>query len=117
MEPIEVARRGFVGGALAAAVLSGTRQQSQLAASQDAGQLNLYWGDLHNHNAVGYATGSLERSIDVAREHLDFFAFTGHASWHDMPKMPGDRHMKWVNGFEAHSSHWPKTSKDLCSDG
>ena len=49
----------------------------------------LFWGDLHNHNAVGYAVGSLERSIDIAREHLDFFAFTGHASWHDMPLMPG----------------------------
>ncbi len=44
-------------------------------------------------------------------EHLDFFAFTGHASWHDMPKMPGDRHMKWVNGFKAHSDHWPTTRK------
>jgi hypothetical protein len=71
----------------------------------------LFWGDLHNHNAVGYAKGSLERSIDVAREHLDFFAFTGHASWHDMPKMPGDRHMKWVNGFEVHTNHWPKTKR------
>jgi hypothetical protein len=69
----------------------------------------LFWGDLHNHNAVGYAKGSLERSIDIAREHLDFFAFTGHASWHDMPLMPGDRHMHWVNGFKAHTDHWPKT--------
>ena len=43
--------------------------------------------------------------------HLDFFAFTGHASWHDMPNMPGDRHMKWVNGFEVHSNHWAKTRK------
>ena len=71
----------------------------------------LFWGDLHNHNAVGYAKGSLERSIDVAREHLDFFAFTGHASWHDMPIMPGERHMHWVKGFKAHSKHWPKTRK------
>ncbi len=70
---------------------------------------HLYWGDLHNHNQVGYAKGSLERSIDLAQEHLDFFAFTGHASWHDMPTMPGDRHMKWVDGFKAHSLHWPKT--------
>ncbi len=71
----------------------------------------LFWGDIHNHNAIGYAKGSLERSIDVAREHLDFFAFTGHASWHDLPEMPGDRHMKWVNGFKVHSDHWPKTRR------
>jgi len=74
-------------------------------------EYNLYWGDLHNHNAVGYAQGSLARSIDIARGHLDFFAFTGHASWHDMPLMPGDRHLHWVNGFRVHSEHWPKTRK------
>jgi hypothetical protein len=69
----------------------------------------LYWGDIHNHNAVGYAKGTLERSIDLAREHLDFFAFTGHASWHDIPRMPGDRHEKWLRGFDVHRKHWPKT--------
>lgn len=69
----------------------------------------LYWGDIHNHNAVGYAKGSLERTIEIAKEHLDFFAFTGHARWHDMPKMPGDRHMVWVNGSKLHSDHWDKT--------
>ncbi|MBD3308500.1 DUF3604 domain-containing protein [candidate division KSB3 bacterium] len=82
-------------------------------------QYQLFWGDVHNHNAVGYAKGSLERSIDIAREHLDFFAFTGHASWHDMPLMPGDRHMKWVNGFDVHTKHWPKTRqliKEATSD-
>ncbi len=74
-------------------------------------ELKLFWGDLHNHNAVGYAKGSLERSIDIAQEHLDFFAFTGQASWHDIPLMPGDRHMLWVNGFKAHVEHWPKTRR------
>ena len=73
----------------------------------------LYWGDLHNHNAVGYARGSLARSIEVAREHLDFFAFTGHASWHDMPVMPKNQHLHWVNGFKVHSEHWPETRKML----
>jgi len=88
---------------------------AERAASEGKSRLlndyNLYWGDIHNHNAVGYAKGSLERSIDVAREHLDFFAFTGHASWHDMPEMPGNRHMKWVEGFKVHTDHWPKTRK------
>lgn len=73
----------------------------------------LYWGDLHNHNAVGYAKGSLARSIEIAREHLDFFAFTGHAHWHDMPQMPKNQHMHWVNGFKAHSEHWPTTRRML----
>ena len=90
----------------------GAQAASRLTTT-DGRPKRLFWGDLHNHNAVGYAKGSLERSIDVAREHLDFFAFTGHASWHDMPKMPGDRHMKWVDGFKVHSDHWPKTQRLL----
>ena len=106
----ELTRRQFVGRSLAASLLAGMEIESR-AQDGDGANYRLFWGDLHNHNAVGYATGSLQRSIDVAREHLDFFAFTGHASWHDMPKMPGDRHMKWVNGFKAQADHWPKTRK------
>lgn len=75
----------------------------------------LYWGDLHNHNAVGYAKGSLARSIEIAKEHLDFFAFTGHGRWHDMPEMPRNQHMHWVNGFKAHTEHWPKTRRMIAS--
>jgi len=101
-------RREFMAGAIAGAALAGVRPVSTLG-DAGRGKYKLYWGDLHNHNAVGYAQGSLERSIDLAREHLDFFAFTGHASWHDMPLMPGDRHLKWVNGFKTHADHWPKT--------
>jgi hypothetical protein len=102
-------RREFLGATTATAALAGLRPTAQLHAAEASTPRQLFWGDLHNHNAVGYAKGSLERSIDLARAHLDFFAFTGHASWHDMPQMPGDRHMLWVNGFKAHSAHWPKT--------
>lgn len=105
----EFSRRHFLTGTLGAAALAQFRAEMTVKGSSGEESYRLFWGDLHNHNAVGYAKGSLERSIDLAREHLDFFAFTGHASWHDMPQMPGDRHMKWVKGFEAHSTHWPKT--------
>jgi len=104
-------RREFVAGSLSASLLAGMRAESRAAGDADGAKYRLFWGDLHNHNAVGYAKGSLERSIELARGHLDFFAFTGHASWHDMPKMPGDRHMKWVRGFAAHTKHWPKTRR------
>ncbi len=113
-EPPPLTRREFVGGTMAATVLAGLRTSSQLAAAEPGGaKRQLFWGDLHNHNAVGYAKGSLERSIELARAHLDFFAFTGHASWHDMPTMTGDRHMIWVNGFKAHAEHWAKTRRML----
>jgi hypothetical protein len=76
--------------------------------SADNSSYNLYWGDIHNHNAVGYAKGSLERSYDIAQNHLDFFSFTGHSQWHDMPVMPQNKHMKWVNGFKVMKNNWEK---------
>lgn len=110
-----LSRRNFVGGTVAASLLGAVRPTSRAIAEEkdDGEKYQLFWGDLHNHNAVGYAQGSLERAIDIAQEHLDFFAFTGHASWHDMPKMPGDAHLKWVNGFKVHRDHWPKTRRLL----
>ena len=87
------------------------RPATSLAAAQTpppSGDYQLFWGDLHNHNAVGYARGSLERTYDIAREHLDFLAFTPHSQWHDMPEMPNDAHMKWVNGFKVLQDNWPK---------
>jgi len=111
MSDNELTRREFVGGSLAASLLTRVRPESHLEGAEQGEKYRLFWGDLHNHNAVGYAKGSLQRSIDNAREHLDFFAFTGHASWHDMPKMPGERHMKWVNGFKVQADHWPKTRR------
>ncbi len=104
-------RRQFVSSSLIAPLLGAIRPESQAKTepADEGSPYKLYWGDLHNHNAVGYAKGSLERSIEIAQEHLDFFSFTGHASWHDMPKMEGDRQLHWSQGFEVHSKHWPKT--------
>lgn len=73
--------------------------------------MKLYWADLHNHNSVGYAKGSLERSYDIAKRHLDVFAFTAHSRWHDLPKMPQDKHLKWVKGFEGVKKAWPEVQK------
>ena len=69
---------------------------------------NIYWGDIHNHNAVGYARGSLERSYDIARDSLDFFCFTAQSQWHDMPKMPQNKHLKWERGFKVTKNNWEK---------
>ena len=69
--------------------------------------LSTFFGDIHNHNAMGYGLGSLERSIDIARSHLDFFAFTGHSSWHDMETMEGGRERHWLDGFERLEKGWP----------
>lgn len=66
----------------------------------------IFYGDIHNHNGLGYGKGSLERSIDIAETHLDFFAFTGHAAWHDMQPMEGQREQHWIQGFARHNEAW-----------
>ncbi len=52
----------------------------------------VYWADLHNHNAIGYGKGTLERSYSIARSSLDIYAFSPHGYWPDPPasdpKMP-----------------------------
>ena len=67
----------------------------------------ILFGDIHNHNACGYGIGSMERTIEIARGHLDFFAFTGHSSWHDMEPMEGGREQHWIKGFARLADEWP----------
>jgi hypothetical protein len=74
------------------------------------------YGDIHNHNAHGYGVGSIERSLDIARTHLDFFAFTGHSSWHDMPSMEGARERHWIEGFKRLKDTWPRVQQ-VIADG
>ncbi|HID23596.1 MAG TPA: DUF3604 domain-containing protein [Planctomycetaceae bacterium] len=67
----------------------------------------VYFGDLHNHNAVGYAKGSLQRTFEIARNHLDFFAFTPHGWWPDIGHYEKGIEKKWLDGFEVTRQHWP----------
>lgn len=69
--------------------------------------LNVYFGDLHNHGNVGYAQGSLRRAYEIARNHLDFFAFTPHAHWNDIKHFEGSIEDKWNHGFVITRSRWP----------
>ena len=75
------------------------------------GDKNLYWGDIHNHNSIGYARGSLERAYDIASDHLDFFCFTGHSQWHDIPNEPIEVKKKHQEGFEVFRKNWPRVKK------
>lgn len=73
-----------------------------------AGEYQIYFGDLHNHNEVGYARGSLGRAYEIAREHLDFFAFTPHGYWHDIGHYENGIEKKWLDGFEVTKRRWPE---------
>jgi len=72
------------------------------------GKYQVYFGDLHNHSEVGYARGSLERAFEIAREHLDFFAFTPHGYWHDISTYENNIEKKWLDGFEVTKRRWPE---------
>ena len=72
-------------------------------------QKNIYWGDIHNHCNIGYAQGSLERAYEIARSHLDFYCFTPHSQWHDMPGTSNfDR---FIKGFETTRQNWDKIKR------
>jgi hypothetical protein len=57
---------------------------------------------------VGYALGSLERSYEIARNHLDFYAFTPHSYWPDVGEYDGNIEHKWLNGFHVAKARWPE---------
>ncbi|MEK7751839.1 MAG: DUF3604 domain-containing protein [Acidobacteriota bacterium] len=84
-------------------------------ASPPQQEYRLFWGDLHNHNAIGYAQGSLERTYEIARGHLDFLAFTPHAQWHDMPEMPARAEQKWTQGFQVLRDNWLNVRKQAAA--
>lgn len=71
-------------------------------------QYTTYFGDLHNHNHVGYAQGTLRRTYEIARNHLDFFAFTPHAYWPDIGTYDRGIQYKWLNGFHVAKARWPE---------
>jgi hypothetical protein len=73
-----------------------------------AGGYHIYFGDLHNHNEVGYAQGSLERAFEIASNHLDFFGFTPHGYWHDIGRYENNIEKKWLDGFEVTKKRWPE---------
>lgn len=90
-------------GSPAAEAAAGTRDRGE-----DRAEENVYFGDLHCHNSVGYAKGSLERTFEIARAHLDFFAFTPHGWWHDIGRYENDIQKKWLDGFEVTRRRWPE---------
>jgi hypothetical protein len=108
-----ITRRQFVGSSLAVPLLGAVQPGKALAAnaSKDGGGFEIYWGDLHNHNSVGYAKGSMERAFRIARELLDFYAFTPHSWWHDMPKVDEKTFSKFHNGFKITRRRWPDVLK------
>lgn len=117
MNPVTT-RRGCL--ASLAALATASRSSAAQTPPQAERGLNTYFGDLHNHSSVGYALGSLRRSYEIASNHLDFFAFTPHAGWHDIKHFDGNIEDKWINGFHVTRARWPevlKTAREFDAPG
>ena len=89
-------------------LLAGSGSAGSGSGFEGADGFRNYFGDLHNHNHVGYARGSLRRSYEIARNHLDFYAFTPHAYWPDIGQYDGNIESKWLNGFHVAQARWPE---------
>jgi len=102
-------RRWLAGSAAMGAATWLTSEASRAASDRPADDdYDIYFGDLHNHNEVGYARGSLGRSFEIARNHLDFFAFTPHGYWHDIGHYENNIEKKWLDGFDVTRDRWPE---------
>jgi hypothetical protein len=75
--------------------------------------MQIYWGDIHNHNEIGYGKGSLERSFDIAENSLDFYAFTPHTWWPDLPDNDEAVKQHHLNGFKKVKDNWNKIKQTV----
>ncbi len=72
--------------------------------------LNVYYGDIHNHCGLSYGAGSLDEALHNARLQLDFVSVTLHGHWDDMPR--ADPSLDYLveyhrRGFERARAAWP----------
>ncbi len=102
-------RRRLLQGIAAAASAGSIAEAQDTVAGADG--YRVWFGDLHNHGNVGYAQGSLRRLFEIAKNHLDFVAFTPHASWHDIGHYENNAQDKWINGFAVTRARWPEVVK------
>jgi hypothetical protein len=70
--------------------------------------LQIFYGDMHNHCNVGYGHGSIADAFQNAMLQLDFVCVTPHAYWHDLPEEPrlvavANYHRK---GFQRTACQW-----------
>ncbi len=78
--------------------------------------LQLYFGDIHNHCGLSYGRGTLAEAIQNARLQLDFASITIHAAWPDLPvNEPGleylvDYHKE---GFSRALANWDSYLEEI----
>lgn len=73
----------------------------------------IFWGDIHNHNEIGYGKGSMERSFDIAENSMDFYAFTPHTWWPDLPENDEAVKQHHLNGFKKVRENWGRVKQTV----
>jgi hypothetical protein len=83
------------------------------SSTHQADDLNIYFGDLHNHCNITYGHGDMKDAFEAAKEQLDFVSVTPHAMWPDIPGKEDER-LGWVIDYHVHAfdrlraEGWPK---------
>lgn len=78
--------------------------------------LNVFFGDIHNHCDLSYGHGSLADALNNARLQLDFVSVTVHAVWSDIPTDDPelayliDYHQK---GFVKAKANWANYLREI----
>ena len=98
-------RRGCIKRCAGIAAASGMFESDALAAESESAPLNVYFGDLHNHNSVGYGLGSPERAFEIAKSHLDFLCFTPHAYYDTSAQ--SEMMKNWTGYEKITHDRWP----------
>lgn len=76
----------------------------------------IYWGEIHNHNEIGYGEGTPDRSFRIARNSLDFYAFTAHGWWTDVPKNDEGIRRHHEAGFAKVKSRWGEVADKVAAE-
>lgn len=63
-------------------------------------ELNVYWGDIHNHCNLTYGHGDMRSAFEAAVHQLDFVSVTPHAMWPDIPGRDDPR-LAWVIDYHT----------------
>jgi len=85
-------------GSLLESCVPGSKEAKKMIPSPH--NLNMYWGDLHNHFNITYGHGDMRSAFEAAKTQLDFVSVTPHAMWPDIPGRDDPR-LKWVIDYHT----------------
>jgi len=74
--------------------------QKEQTVAEDSQEMNIFFGDLHNHCNLTYGHGDMRDAFEAAKQQLDFVSVTPHAMWPDIPGKDDPR-LGWVIDYHV----------------